>query len=251
MVKWKRVIAFDVIMAILIILLYSPFQLGLSPLDPNFINAAMSVVCAAFIAYGLIKVNGKALLTARAEKRMELGPGEATVDDIKLTLAEYEKTSVVAPYAKHGIDELERAERKREQLYAIVGKKFQEGSLTWQKFIEGVETATQAIAHNTALLAKRIQAFDVQDYNRNARNTITGMFHRNEIPESVRREKRTVYEASLDDMRGIVAANERLLVELDRFAVEMDQLETSANAEVNNHLLAEINTLVEETQYYR
>ena len=243
MVKWKQVIAFDVIMVLLIILLYSPFQLALSPLDPNFFKAALSVICAVLIGYGLVRVNGNALLTARAEKRMELGPGEATVDDIRRTLAEFEKTSVVAPYAKHGIDELDRAERKREQLYAIIGTKFQENSLTWHKFVEGVERATQAIAHNTALLANRIRSFDVDDYNRNARNTITGLFNRSALPENLRQEKRMVYEASLDDMRGIVSANERILLELDKFAIEMDQLETSANAEQNNHLLAEINSL--------
>ena len=60
-----------------------------------------------------------------------------------------------------------------------------------------------------------------------------------------------MYELSLNDMRGIVAANERLLVELEKFGIEMGQLETSASAEVNNRLLEEVTTLVEETKYYQ
>ena len=114
-----------------------------------------------------------------------------------------------------------------------------------------VDAATGAIVHNSSLLARRIQSFDVEDYNKNARNTITGMFNRSTIPEALRQEKRQVYEASLNDMRGIVAANERLLIELDKFSFEMGQLEASENAEQNDHLLEEVNTLVEQTQYYK
>ena len=77
------------------------------------------------------------------------------------------------------------------------------------------------------------------------------MFKRSTVPEDIRKEKRKVYEMSLNDMRGIVAANERLLVELERFSNELNSLETSANAEMNNRLIEEVTTLVEETKYYR
>lgn len=247
----KRLIAFNVIMAILIILLYSPYQLALSPLDPSFIKAALSVICGAAIGYELIKVNGKALLESRAKKRLELGPGEATVDDIKRALETNKKTAVIGIHARTAIAQLETAERKRENLYNVIGEKFQEGSLTYQKFSEGVEAATQAIAQNSAILVKRLDAFDVQDYNRNARNQITGMFNRGTVPESVREERRELYEANLQEMRDILAANERLLTELDKFSIEMAQLETSANATANTRLLEEINELVDETKFYQ
>ena len=60
-----------------------------------------------------------------------------------------------------------------------------------------------------------------------------------------------MYEANLDEMRTIVTANERLLTELDRFAIEMGRLESGANEQSNDRLLEEINTLVDETKYYR
>ena len=44
---------------------------------------------------------------------------------------------------------------------------------------------------------------------------------------------------------------ERLLTELDRFAIEMGRLESGANEQSNDRLLEEINTLVDETKYYR
>jgi hypothetical protein len=100
-------------------------------------------------------------------------------------------------------------------------------------------------------LTKRIKAFDVEDYKRNAKNTITGLFNRGTVPEEVRQERRAMYEANLDEMRTIVTANERLLTELDRFAIEMGRLESGANEQSNDRLLEEINTLVDETKYYR
>ena len=254
MKKWRGTIVFDVAMIIFVIILFSPAGLGLSPFSPNLFAAILSVVAAAFIGYELVKVNGRALLTARAERRVAaLGAGEeqVTADDVRLALGEFEKTSVVGQFAKQAIGELESAEQKRANLYEAIDVKFQEGSLTWQKFAEVIDAATGAIVHNTSILAHHIRDFDVEDYNRNARNTITGLFNRSTVPESIRQEKRELYEAKLEDMRAIIGANEKLLLELDKFSREMNQLTAGENAETNNRLLEEVNSLVEETQYYR
>ena len=244
MKQWTKAIIADVALAILAIFLFSPTQLALSPLAPNILVAAASVIGAAGIGAAAVKVNGDAIKAMRAEKRLELGPGEATVNDIKMALQEYEKTTAVGVYARQAIAELEAAEFKRSTLYGIIGNKFQEGSITWEKFAEGIEAATQAIAFNSALLTKRIKAFDVEDYKRNAKNTITGLFNRGTVSEEVRQERRAMYEANLEEMRTIVTANERLLTELDRFAIEMGRLESGANEQSNDRLLEEINTLV-------
>lgn len=251
MKKWRSVIIFDVAMIILAIILFSPAYVGLSPFSPQISNMVLSIVAGAIIIYETIKVNGRAFLTARAAKQISSGETSVPVEDVRRVLGEYEKTTVVGTYAKHALAELDSAAVKRESLYNEIGKKFQEGSLTFMKFAEVVDAAVNAIAHNSSILARRIQAFDVEDYNRVARGTITGLFNRSTIPDDLRKEKRQVYEMSLNDMRGIVAANERLLMELDRFGNEMRQLETSANAEKNTALLEEVNTLVEETKYYQ
>ena len=56
MKNWRSVIVFDVLMVLLVILLYSPVQLALNPLDPNFFKAAISVIAGVLIAYEVIKV---------------------------------------------------------------------------------------------------------------------------------------------------------------------------------------------------
>lgn len=254
MKKWRGTIVFDVAMIILVIILFGPAGFQLSPLSPNLFEAILSVVAAAFIGYETVRVNAKAVLTARAERRvaqLESGEEDVSADDVKRALATFEKTAVVGPLAKQATSEVESAQRKHALLHESIANKFQEGSLTWQKFADVIDAATGAVVHNSALLARRIQAFDVEDYNKNARNTITGLFNRSTVPESLRQEKRAVYEASLDDMREIIAANEKLLIELDKFSFEMGQLEASENAGENTRLLEEVNTLVEQAQYYK
>ena len=250
MQKWRRAIVFDVLMVIIAIWLYLPSALGLFDLSNPF-KMTIGVVAAAVMIYGLVRVNGHALLTERATKRITAGEEDVPIEDVRRMLGEYEKTSVVGTYARHAIDELDRSDAKKQALYETIGQKFQEGSLTWHKFIDVVDSASLAIVQNTALLARRIQGFDVEDYNKNARDTITGLFKRSTIPESLRQEKRALYESSLNDMRGIVSANERILIELDRFSQELGSIESTATAEANNSLLEEVNTLIEETKYYR
>ena len=120
MKQWTKAIIADVALAILAIFLFSPTQLALSPLAPNLLVAASSVIGAVGIGAAAVKVNGDAIKAMRAEKRLELGPGEATVDDIKMALQEYEKTTAVGVYARQAIAELEAAERKEKLRLAIV-----------------------------------------------------------------------------------------------------------------------------------
>lgn len=250
MQKWRRVVVFDVIVVIIAIWLYLPSALGL--MDPsNPIKMTIGIVAAAILIYQTVKVNRRALLAERATRKITSGETDVPLEDVKRMLGEYEKTSVVGTYARHALDELDRADTKRAALVDTIGQKFQPESLTWYKFVEVVDSAVAAIVQNTALLARRIQDFDVDDYNKNARDTITGLFKRSTIPESLRHEKRQLYESILNDMRGIVSANERILLELDRFNQELGQIESTATAEANNRLLAEVNELVEETKYYR
>ena len=72
MKKWTKAIIADVALAILAIFLFSPTQLALSPLAPNILVAAASVISAAGIGAAAVKVNGDAIKAIRGG-RGELG----------------------------------------------------------------------------------------------------------------------------------------------------------------------------------
>ena len=247
----KKVVAFDVIVAVLAIVLFAPFGLNLTPLSGNIVAGIIGIALAALLAFGVVKVNVSAYLTGRAEQRVALNSGDITIDDLKRTLSDYTKKQIVGTYAKHGLAELELLERKRELVYTAIEAKFTKDSLTWIKFTDVADLAMAAVVSNTSLLAQRIQNFDVDEYLRMIRQGVTSLFSRNTIPSDLRQEKRRIYEDNIDDMRGIVAANEKLLLELDRFEAEMNLLSATSNEQENNRMLEEITQLIDETKYYR
>lgn len=249
--KWRHVVIFDVVMALLIILLYSPYQLALSPLSPNFFNAAASIIFGAIIAYETVKVNGKAIKGSQASRRLALPEAEVSIDDVKRVLQDHRRDRVVGSYAVSGIAELDSIQKKQNDLYNLIGGKFQAGSLSYNKFTEVVDTAATSVVKNASILAKRIIAFDVNDYNHVLRDGANVFINHSTMPPDIRSQRRQAYENQLDELRNIVAANERILLELDRFSAEISSLEATEQGAANSKVVREINDLVQQASYYR
>lgn len=249
MKKYGKLIAFDAIMAVLIVVLYSPGLLNLRPTDPSILRAGLSIIFGVIILVAVVWYNLSALRQPRYE-HLDTS-GELDSGDLAVVLSRYKDTPVVGRYAADAISELEQINRKKKSLYDIISGKFEKGSMTWEKFIAVVDSAALTVNKNSALLANRVQAFDVEDYQRMERLMRTGSYRRDEIPDDLQEEKWGLLRSSMNDMRNVVAANEKLLLELDKFAVEIGGLESSENTEANNRMLEEVRTLVEETKYYR
>lgn len=247
--KYIKLIAFDVIMAVIIVVLYSPGLLNLRPTDPSILRAGLSIIFAVVIVVAIVWYNYDML---RGPKYEHLDTsGELDSGELSYVLGRYKSDPVVGSYASSALDELEQAARKKKSLYDIVSSKFEKHSLTWDKFVAVIDSAVQTVNKNTALLANRVQAFDVEDYTHMKRLMTSGDYVNDSIPDELQVEKWNLMQTNLGDMRNIVAANENLLLELDKFAVEISQLESSANSEENNRMIEEVRTLVEETKYYR
>ena len=52
-------------------------------------------------------------------------------------------------------------------------------------------------------------------------------------------------------MHEIIAANERMLLELGKLELELGKLEAGSTLDDNEGTLSELTTLIEETQYYQ
>lgn len=244
-----KVIAIDAALAILIVILYSPGLLALRPDDPSILRAGFSIIFGVVIAVALVWFNYNALRTRRYEHLDTSGGADEY--DLAEVLKRYVHDPVVGQYASRALDEIEGMSKKKSSLYDIIAGKFEKGSLSWDKFTAVVDAAAQTVLKNTALLANRVQSFDVEEYRTMGSLIQTGGYKSDEIPDDIQEEKWQLLQRSLDDMRGVVAANERLLLELDKFSIELGQLESASNSEVNNNMLDEIRTLIDETKYYQ
>lgn len=247
--KYLKLLAFDAAMAVLIVILYSPGLLALRPTDPSILRAGLSIIFAVVIAVALVWVNFDMLRTRKYEHLDTSG----NVDeyDVQEVLKRYAHEPVVGQYASNALDEVEASAKKKDSLYDILSRKFGKGTMSWDKFTSVVDSAHVTIMKNAALLANRVQTFDVEGYRKMGGLIESGAYRTDQIPDDLQEEKWSLMRASLEDMKGVVAANERLLLELDKFAIELGQIESASNVDANNAMLDEIQDLVNQTQYYR
>ena len=134
-----------------------------------------------------------------------------------------------------------------ESFYAALDAKFKPGSISWDRFAVGADTALTAIVRNTAQLANGIQAFNSDEYRRMQRE-FSGA---SEIPDATQAERWGMLQGRLDGMKEIVAGNDKMLLELDRLEAELGKLESSERSAESDDILAEIHTLTEEMKYYQ
>lgn len=252
--RYLKLIGIDVAIALATVALFSPGLLGLTPLDPNPVVAAASVTAGVALA-GTAVVANKRLLSGPTYRMLEIGDGSASspsasFDDVYMTLVEHSDDRYVGRVAASAAQQMESAARRRGRLMAAIDGKFEQGSLTWQRFSSVVESATSAIVRNSAMLANRVQAFDADGYAEIVRLTSTGAYHGDAIPDDIQEERRRIYERDLDSLQSVLAANERMLLEMDRFAAELSALDSAALASGSDEMLEEIRRLVDQTRLY-
>ena len=144
-----------------------------------------------------------------------------------------------------GVRRVRRRRRRHGRLVRAIESTFGEESLTAGKFVAVADAARSTLLRNCALLSNRIQAFDVDGYRATRRR----------LPSlgegSLASEQLAMYEDALADMREVIEANERLLLEMGKLEMEVSDLEGDDNREDNTRMLDEVRDLLEQTKYYR
>lgn len=175
----------------------------------------------------------------------------ATAESISNMLKRYTHAAVVGERAKEGLAALENDKRKRAAFHAVLEKKFQPNSLSWDKFAVAADMTHDAILRNCAALANRIQVFDRAGYKKDELGHRSSTWRKEQTLDPVEAEKQRVLQEGLDEMDAILKSNDKLLTELDKLTLELGKLsdaDTSANTE---GIVDEIRTLIDETKYYQ
>ena len=158
----------------------------------------------------------------------------------------YEDDDALGVYAQNVIETFNRQDLLRKDILSLLGREFEEGSLTWDKFSLPVESACDGILSNSTQIANRMQAFDSAEYLRLDRIDRAGGLE-NKQTETHRLE---VMRSVLEEMGGIQQANDRLLLELEKLQAELNKLSGEDVESETDVIAAEIRELVEETHYY-
>lgn len=253
MVRYAKVIGIDVALAVAAVILFSPGLLALSPMDADLVRSAVAVAAIVALA-GTAAVSNVKLLSAPKHRILEIGTGNddaiSSFDDIYTTLVDYHDARIVGNYAYNATQQLEDAARKRQRLDTTINSKFERGSLSWQRFSSLLESVMTTVTRNAAMIANKVQAFDDEGYLRSRDLIESGDYRYDQIPDDIQEERHAIYEETLTSMQDILNANERLILEMDRFASELSRLDSTSLSTESDEMLEEIKRLVDETRYY-
>lgn len=243
MKKYARLLASYASIAITGMVLYTPWLVGLSPSDPSILRAGLSVICG-IVLTGAFGASTYAYLR-EPEYRLLESSEVNEADDVLPRLRELSELPVVAPYVSEAAGQVESMDHRRRRLRKVIGSTFSEGSLSWEKFMAVVDAADRTLLRNCALLANRAQSFDAEGYRKTKR--LLPSSGTQELDE----ERLRMYEGALEDMREVIEANERLLLEMGKLEMQVSDMEADDNREDNTRMLDEVKELVEQTKYYR
>ena len=173
----------------------------------------------------------------------------SNAESIKKVLQRYTRAVVVGKRAQAGLDALENCERKVAAFRAVLDKKFQPGSMSWDKFAVAADMTQDAVLRNSASLANRMQVFDRSGYQKE-RGHRSSTWRNNETANPESAEKQRVLQEGLDQMDALIASNDKLLVELDKLTIELGKLTDAESNADGERIVEEIRTLIDETKYY-
>lgn len=177
--------------------------------------------------------------------------GEVTPEAIVQAVTPYQDERVVGAYAHEIVVCLGMADRRRQSLYSQIDREFADSGISWDHFMTTARAALDAIVRNCALLANRVQTFDVEDYARMEQFYRTGGEMRNGRQDPARLERWKLLMDTKAEMDDIRSANEGLLLELDKLSVELDKLAGNDPSRSNAQIADEVRRLVDETKFYR
>ena len=245
MKKYARLLASYAGIAISAMVLYTPWLVGLTPSDPSILRAGLSVICG-IVLTGAFGASTYAYLHEPEYRLLESGEVNEA-DDVLPQLREYANLPEVGRYAEEACNQIETMERRRERLYRVIEAKFGSESLSHDRFVAVVDAGERTLLRNCALLANRVQSFDVDGYRKQRRRLVTQTGKN----DTLDKEREEIYAEALADMRDVIEANEHLLLEMGKLEMELSDLESDDNREDNNRMLDEVKELLEQTKYYR
>ena len=263
MKRYARLFASYVLIALAVVLLYAPWGLALRPWDYDILRAGFSIIA------GIALAGTFCACTYLALKDPDVKLLEPTkvkdVDEVAPLLEEYSEIPHVGAVASQALDQINSASRKKSRLRKTISVQFEKDSLTWHRFYDMVETAERTILRNSALVCNYIQAFDQEEYKKvsktlkpkkqsKVRQRKNKIFNRVEQDTSITKqnsEELELYNNSIEKMKEIVSANDRILLEMAKLEFELSELDADDTRESAGETVEELQGLIEETRYYR
>lgn len=243
MKNYLKLILANLCIAIMAVILYSPGLVCLRITDYSIFRAGMSIIAALalIIVFFLTNIN---LLKGPSQKPI-LPEDILDLESAKDILKNCGSSKYLKSMAATASEQIERISNCRLRLSGILEQRFTKGTMSWDKFNNVVISAESSAIKNVAAMASRMQLFDEKEY------TKLQHYREDNIPDDIQKQQLLLYEKNFEDIREIIALNEKILLKLNTLTMEVSSSSNDKNTELNVDLLKEIEKLIDETKYYQ
>ena len=225
------------------VILYSPGLVCLRITDESIFRAGMSVIALLALVYVFFLVNIRFL--KEPSKRPILQEEVTDLEKARDILKEYGSSKYLKGMASTASEQVDRILKCRMRLSGILDQRFTRGTMSWEKFHNVALSAEASATKNIVAMANRMQLFDEKEFAR------LKHYREDDIPDDIQEEQLRLYQKNFEDIRAMIALNEKILLKLNTLTMEVSSSSSENNTDWNDGLLEEIERLISETKYYQ
>ncbi len=239
--KIKKLIFGNLGFLIGFVVLFSPGLLGLSIVDASAVKAALSLTLGIMMPAGMVAYNYKTISQKNDVKL--IGTNQYSVEGIRQEMKHYLGSGVFGQVARASLDELDKCEKMQVGVDEVLDRKFEKGSLTYQKFDSIAKAAQDTILANMVNMLNRMKVIDDGVYAR------LQNYKHDDIPDDIQIQQLELYNKNIAAVKEKRNQNEGLIYKLDELRIELAASEAVDAAGIKAY--AEIDTLIKQIEYYQ
>ncbi|MBO4889236.1 MAG: hypothetical protein J5589_13130 [Firmicutes bacterium] len=176
---------------------------------------------------------------------------EGKVDQLSTVIGSYKGKYGIGSIAEIASRQVTNIDKKGPSLLKMVDEKFEPGSMSHDRFTVPIQNGIETVRQNSLTLARMLEGFDDQDFQKLAKLMQTGEYRHDLIDDEIQKERYLIYQNNMSEMERIVSTNERMLLTLDRISVELSKLETNQIDQEGSKILEEIEELTKTAKFYQ
>lgn len=239
--KVMKLIAGNLAFASGMVVAFSPGLLGLSVFDPSIIKAALSLTLGVLLPAGMVSYNYK-LLREKKEPVLFIEGTTMSVEDMRKEMVKFEHSAIFGNIVRDSLKQLEKCQELRVSVEEILGRKFDIGSLTYQKFYGIADSAQKAIISNMIAMVNRMRVINDDEYIKLLN------YQKDDIPDEIQIPRLELYKKNIEAVKNQRNQNEGLLYKLDELLLELTASEIVDATKCKAYM--EIDSLIKQIQYY-
>ncbi len=236
--KYIKLILLNAGIAATAITVYSPGLLALYPTDISIFKAGMSIISGIGLlsAFGI----GNMKILSPPQKKITLTTDIKDMTQGKEILNSYIDSPFFGETAKTILSQIDRLSTSTTKVNHEIERKFQKGSMSFNKFISSVEVANNTAFDNIIATIHRMQFFNEEEFKQ------LQNYKNDNIPDDIQEKQIGLYEENMNLIKQAIAVNENLILSLNSLGIEL-----AKPGELNDDdILNEIQELTKEVKYY-